>query len=422
MTEILMTTWDGGGTTPPMMSVAKALVARGHHVRVMADPGLRPDVEATGAEHIGWTRAPIREVPGRDGDFIRDWEAGPEGFAQMRDRLAVGPAALFAADIREELERRPADCVLTELLLFGAQVAAEGAGVPCVVLNPTINVVPAPGVPPFGQGFLPAETDEDNERDRVALEFGIAVWDEALPALNAARAQQGLESLEHVLDQYRSAALILVMTSAAFDFMGELPPTVKYVGPRLDDPSWAESWTPPSGEEPLVLAGLSSDYQNQEDLLKRIVAALDALPVRGLVTIGKGLNPSEIAGTDNVQVVASAPHAEVLLEAAAVVTHCGHGTTIKALAAGVPVVCVPMGRDQLDVAARVEHRGAGIRLDSSAEPGAIAEAVRAVVAEPGYRKAARRIAGAIAEETADDRVVAEVEALVGEPSAVAIAE
>ncbi len=240
MTEILMTTWDGAGTTPPLMSVASALVARGHNVRVMADPGLRPDVEATGAEHIGWTRAPIREMPGRDGDFVRDWEAGPEGFAQMRDRLAVGPAALFAADIRDELERRPADCLLTELLLFGGQVAAEGAGVPCVVLNPTINVVPAPGVPPFGQGFLPAETEEERERDRVAGEFGMAVWDEALPALNAARAEQGLEPLEHVLDQYRSAALTLVMTSSAFDFMGELPPNVKHVGPRLDDPSWAE--------------------------------------------------------------------------------------------------------------------------------------------------------------------------------------
>ena len=337
----------------------------------------------------------------------------------MRDRLAVGPAALFAAEIRDELDRRPADCILTELLLFGGLVAAEGAGVPCVVLNPTINIVPAPGVPPFGQGFLPAETEEEHERDRVALEFGMEAWDEALPALNSARAEQGLEPLEHVLDQGRSAALTLVMTSAAFDFMGELPPNVKHVGPRLDDPAWAEEWTAPPGDEPLVLVALSSDYQNQEDQLRRIVAALDALPVRGLVTTGKGVDPSEIPATDNVQVVASAPHAEVLREAAAVVTHCGHGTTIKALGAGVPMVCLPMGRDQLDVAARVEHRGAGIRLDALAEPQAISEAVREVLDDPAYREAAGRIADAIAEETSEDRVVAEVEALVGAPSELA---
>ena len=50
MTNLLMTTWDGGGTTPPLLSVARVLVARGHRLRVLADPVLRADVEATGAE------------------------------------------------------------------------------------------------------------------------------------------------------------------------------------------------------------------------------------------------------------------------------------------------------------------------------------------------------------------------------------
>ncbi len=411
MTEILMTTWDGAGTTPPLMSIAGALVRRGHRVRVLADPVLRAEVEATGAEHLSWTRAPHRATPGIDSLFVHDWEAGPEAFAVMRDRIAVGPAAAYAADVREELTARPADCLLTEMLLFGPQVAAEAAGVPYVVLNPTINVVPAPGVPPFGRGFLPAETEADRERDRVGAEIGMQAWDAALPALNAARAEQGLEPLEHVLDQGRSAALTLVLTSAAFDFSEGLPPVVKHVGPRLDDPLWAEAWTPPPGDEPLVLVSLSSDFQNQGDLLRRIAAALGELPVRGVVTTAKGIDPAEIPAPDNVQVVRSAPHAEVLREAAAVVTHCGHGTTIKALAAGVPLVCLPMGRDQLDVAARVVHRGAGVRLDPSAEPAAIGAALSQVLSEPAYRDGAERIAAAIAEETASDRAVEEIEAL-----------
>lgn len=412
MTEILMTTWDGAGTTPPLMSVARSLVARGHSVRVLADPGLRQEVEATGAEHVSWTRAPVRGTPGRDGDFVRDWEAGPEGFARMRDRLAVGPAAEFAADVREELDARPADVVLTELLLLGGQVGAEGAGVPCVVLNPTINVVPAPGVPPFGMGFMPAETEQDRERDRVGLEMGMQAWDEALPALNRARTEQGLEPLEHVLDQNRSAALTLVMTSTAFDFADGLPPVVKHVGPRLDDPDWAGEWTAPPGDDPLVLVALSSDFQDQLDLMNRIAAALGKLPVRGVVTTGKGIDPSDVDAPANVQVLRAAPHMEVLDEAAALVTHCGHGSTIKSLAAGVPMVCLPMGRDQLDVAARVAHRGAGIRLDDGANPDAIAAALREVLDEPAYREAAGGIASAIAEETAEDRAVAEIEALI----------
>ena len=93
------------------------------------------------------------------------------------------------------------------------------------------------------------------------------------------------------------------------------------------------------------------------------------------------------------------------------VTHCGHGTTIKSLAAGVPLVCLPMGRDPLDVAARVVHAGAGLRLDSDAEPEAIAEATSRVLAEPAYRRAAARIAAVIRDETARDLAVEEIEAV-----------
>ena len=127
MTEFLMTTWDGAGTTPPLMSVARALVQRGHDVRVLADTVLRPDVEAAGAEHVSWTRAPQRTAHGRDGDFIRDWEAKEPGgdFARMRDRLAVGPAKLHAADVREEIERRRPAALLSELLLFGRRAGPQ---------------------------------------------------------------------------------------------------------------------------------------------------------------------------------------------------------------------------------------------------------------------------------------------------------
>ncbi len=71
-------------------------------------------------------------------------------------------------------------------------------------------------------------------------------------------------------------------------------------------------------------------------------------------------------------------------------THAGHGTVLKALAAGVPVVAMPLGRDQLDNAARVVHHGAGLRLKPKAKPDAIAKAVRRVLEEPSFSAAAER--------------------------------
>ena len=71
-----------------------------------------------------------------------------------------------------------------------------------------------------------------------------------------------------------------------------------------------------------------------------------------------------------------------------------------------------MGRDQLDVAARVVHAGAGLRLEPSAAPDEIATAAHRVLADNSYRHAAERIAAAIAEETATDLAVAEIETVL----------
>jgi hypothetical protein len=123
---------DGGGTVPADTSVIRAMVERGHDVRVLADRVLAPDVEATGAEHIPWNRAPQRQNLDPQRVIIRDWDAKTpfEAFGRARDGVLVGPAGLFAADVRDELRRRPADAVVANFFVFGAQIAAEAEGVP----------------------------------------------------------------------------------------------------------------------------------------------------------------------------------------------------------------------------------------------------------------------------------------------------
>ena len=95
-----------------------------------------------------------------------------------------------------------------------------------------------------------------------------------------------------------------------------------------------------------------------------------------------------------------------------VVTHAGHGTTIKALSRGVPLVCLPMGRDQNDVAARVVAAGAGVRLRPGSKAGKVAKAIQEVLGDPAYAAAARRMAESIASDVDPDRAVAEIEALL----------
>ena len=414
MSRFLFAVPDGGGTTPPDLSVAAALVRRGHDVRVLADPVLEPEVAATDARFRPWTTAPHRTERGRDTELVRDWEKRTPmgGFACLRDAIMTGPAAEFCADTLEELRREPADALVSDAVLLGAQLAAEREGLPRAALFTTVDPTPATGRPPLGPGLMPARGPLGRARDAAFAAVGRRMWAKGLRQLNAARAANGLAPLGDVFEVFRQADRLIVLTSDAFEFpVTGAWPNVVHAGPRLEDPTWAGAWEEPPGDDPLVLVGLSSTYQGQIPVLRRAAEALGGLRVRGLVTAGPSIPVGEIPAPPNVRVVASAPHNEVLERAAAVVTHAGHGTVIKALARGVPVVCLPMGRDQLDVAARVVASGAAVRLRPSSSPSRIARAVTRVLEEPGYREAAQRISEAIARETAEDRAVAELESL-----------
>jgi UDP:flavonoid glycosyltransferase YjiC (YdhE family) len=118
-----------------------------------------------------------------------------------------------------------------------------------------------------------------------------------------------------------------------------------------------------------------------------------------------------LALPENVIAVSSAPHASVFPHAAAVVTHAGHGTVMRALSAGLPLLCLPMGRDQDDNAARVGFAGAGLRLRPSASATRIAAAVRRLLEEPRYRVAAEEIGQTITRDAPAHRATAELEAL-----------
>ena len=142
-----------------------------------------------------------------------------------------------------------------------------------------------------------------------------------------------------------------------------------------------------------------------------VPAQSELAPVRAVVTVGRMLSSAEVRAADNVAVVASAPHRQILEAAALAVTHCGHGTTIKTLAAGVPMVCIPMGRDQNDTAARVVHHRAGIRLSPRASTAKIRRTVQRALADDRLAANARGLAAAIAGHDGCADLVGELESL-----------
>ncbi len=255
-------------------------------------------------------------------------------------------------------------------------------------------------------------------------EASRAFYDAGLPDLNAARSGFGLPPLARTLDQVDAADLILLSAARAYDFAPDpLPSPFRYAGPQARVPSWAAPWSSPwvaDDPRPLVLVSFSTLYQAQEPVILRVIAALETLPVRGVVTLGPqlDLDAFPVAG-ENVRVLRSASHDALMPHVAAMVTHAGHGSAIRPILAGVPLLCLPMGRDQPDNAARIVARGAGLRLDPQSSPDDIAAALSRLLHEPAFREAAQAWGQLIRRETeaAGDVACDALERLLDAPTA-----
>lgn len=402
--SFLFTHWEGGGNTPPVFELVRRLLARGHRVHVLSDSCHRQEIEALGTSFGAWTSVPSRPDKSARYDPLRDYEAKSpiDLLARLRDKMFVGPAEAYARDVLDTVKRTDPDAIVTSEMQLGAMAAAESVHLPCVVLSPNIYLLPRPGVPPFGPGFQPLGGPFGALRDGVVRTLMIKTFGKGTAQYNAFRRNLGLPPLSHPFDQFKRVARHLVMTSPAFDFGADaVPPHVVYTGPVLEDPDWADSWCSPwptTDARPLVLVGFSTTFQNQVEVLGQVIAALGAMPVRAVVTIGPGLGAQSFSAPPNVFVCASASHSEILRHASLTITHAGHGTVMRALAAGVPLLCMPMGRDQNDNAARVVARGAGLRLKPNAKVAAIQAAVHALLDSSTYRTSARVLGRQIADD------------------------
>jgi MGT family glycosyltransferase len=413
--SFLLATWEGGGSVPPMLDLAAQLAGRGHRVRVISDACNRPESEAAGARFIAWTRAPSKPERSREFDTWDDWsQANPaEGFANLMRNVLAGPALAFAQDLIEELEREPADLVVASEMLFGVALGCEAMGQRHVLLGVNIPLFPLPGFIPLGPGLKPARTPEEG-----ALHAEIGAMNEqmlaaSLPDFNAARAALNLSPIARMVDQHGGAEAQFIATAHAFDFApAALPAKVAYVGPLLGEPAWAQSWRSPFAADdtrPLALVAFSTTFQNHAGVLQKVADAIASLPMKAVVTLGTSIRADEVRGANNVALMASAPHRAVLGEAALAVTHGGHGTVMKALAAGKPLLILPHGRDQEDNAVRVTERGAGLRLDRRADTDAIVQALSMLLAEPSYAAAARAMGAAIRREIETSSLLVQLE-------------
>ena len=428
--RFLFAMFQGGGNIPLILPIVAQLVERGHSVRVLAGPGVRANrlpvsprfvegIAAAGAAQIQFQAPethPLDGAPPSRG-VIRGWSPRMVE-SDVRRATVMRWAPVWAENVAAELQRDPADVVVADFELYGALAAAEAAGVPSAVLVHNVPWRPTSGTPPRGPGFLPAVGPAGWVRDLVGNLMIGRIWQrDALPIHNRVRAELELQPLRSPFEQFDRAGRVLVLTSQAFDFTSSSQAAnVRYVGTPFDDAAApADMWQPPEATDdahPLVLVSLSTLAQGQAPVMHRVLAAVGSIPAHFVVTLGPSLDPAQFTAPPNVSLETFVPHAAILPHVSAVVTQCGLGTLMKALAHKAPVVCIPLVGDQPDNAARVVARGAGVRLGVGASPEQIEEAIRQVLNQPSFREAARQLGAQIAARDGAWMAADELEALI----------
>jgi UDP:flavonoid glycosyltransferase YjiC (YdhE family) len=361
--KIMFASLGAYGHLYPMMPLALAFADAGHEA-----------VIASGPPFLG--RLPLPTVPGYPPDLELDWaieearRRHPELHGQdfSMAMFADVTAEAVAPTMIEQCERLRPDLVIYEAMNTGGGVAASVLGIPAAAYGI--------GLVSFIYGSLHGATVgyQRNiwlERDRTPPEgnglLAAALINPSPPTLR----QQGEDG----------TVTIPIRSVAYNESSAEVPP-----------------WLTSGRTRPRVYLTLGTVAFGAVEVLSRAVAEIAALDVDVLVTVGPEGEPAALGELpDNVYVERFVAQSAVLPLVDLIVHHGGTGTVLSALEVGLPQLLLPQGADQFINAEILTTSGAARALPNDAQqPGAIGEAVQALLGDAPERRAAVRLHNEIA--------------------------
>jgi UDP:flavonoid glycosyltransferase YjiC (YdhE family) len=295
-------------------------------------------------------------------------------------------AATLALALTPQLAALEPDLVVCDVLALGASMAAELLGVPWAQLSPHPLYEPSRWLPPMGSGLAAGAGVRGRLRDAV------------LRAMTARSIRQGDRQRAVVRQRIglsargTGPAVRLIATLPALEVpRPDWPDNAVVVGPLLWEASDA-GMSPPPGTAPLVMIAPSTAWTGADGMAEMTLAALQGKGVRAVVST---FAPAP-AGLPSWARSGPGRQDELLRQSSVLVCGGGHGMLVKALLAGVPVVVVPGGGDQWEMANRVARQGSGVIVRPSTVEG-LREAVARVLDDPGFAAAAANAAATASE-------------------------
>ena len=299
----------------------------------------------------------------------------------------------FCQDGAEVLRRIGADALLVDQLEPGGALLAEHLRLPFATLAVAMPINREIGVPPpyVGWRFDPSERGLKRNRG------GWRVTDLLMRSLGAAIERNarmlGLPPRGR-LEECFSPSLQLSQMAEGLDFARrELPDSFHYVGPFSR--GTPEPVDLPAGDDrPLVYCTLGTLQGSRASIFRRVAEACARLDLRLLITHG-GLG-DERPFPGNPIVRSWVPQRGAMAQADLVVCHGGMNSVLDAVAAGLPMVVMPLAFEQAAIAARLDYAGVAQVLSRRASAARLANAIDDVRHQPRYRQRALELQREIA--------------------------
>jgi UDP:flavonoid glycosyltransferase YjiC (YdhE family) len=355
-----------------MLALGAELVRRGHEVSYETWSRWREPVEAAGMRFVAapeYPTFPTREQP------LGPYEA----------------VVMATAETRPAIAHLAPDLVVHDILTQAPSLSAELEGIPAATLIPHVYPVAPPGFPPYAFGARMPRTSVGRTLWRAFDRPVAAGLRRGRDELNDARRRLGLDPVDRFHGGL-SQALCVVGTFPQLEYPRPWPGNVHVVGPLLWEPP-SEPVAPGPGDQPLVLIAPSTAQDPDHRLLRAALEGLGDLPIRVLATWNRRPLDRPVAVPPNTRLVEWLSYAQTIPECALVVCHAGHGTLVRALASGCPVLAVPHAGDMAENAARLDWAGAGVRLPwPLLGPRTLGLAVRRALGNPAIGARARELA------------------------------
>lgn len=410
--HIVLSTVGTRGDVQPYVALAKELKARGHNLTIATHADHRELVESNGLAH--------RAVCGS----FRELMESPRGRAWLDSgdnplRYLKTFRALFSPYVESwladwDMALRDADAVLVHSA-SNARIVLETLRTPRVVISPFASLpsgefhMGVPQIPIVGPALnrmvyaaaldqfwkLGSGQVESYLASRGAKPFAKSLWREqwerSVPHLH-------LYS-EHVVPRPKDWPACAEVLGYCF----------------LDAPS---GWEPPrrltaflaAGPTPIYLGFGSMTGMRPEQLAQITRDALRETKQRAVIGMGWG-GLAGFEDSEDVLAVDDVPHEWLFPRVAAVVHHCGAGTTGAALRAGKPSVAVPFFADQPFWARTLHNLGAAPPPlpKRNLNAGRLAQAIKQVTRNGQYAARAAAIGALVRAEAgaarAADRVI-----------------